>query len=132
VSTSNVVNPGSVSAADQADGPVVVDQAVSASSPSTNSGPTARGLTYADGPVSVDQAVAKSPSTNSGPTARGLTYADGEVSVDQPVTVTPPMTAGRTVEGGTYSPEKPNVVDVTANNVAGQVYGTGTPANVFV
>jgi hypothetical protein len=104
VSTKNVVNPGSVNVADQADGPVVVDQEIKVTSPSTNSGPT----------------------------VRGLTYADGELSVDQPVTVSPAMTAGRNVEGGTASPLSPNVTNSTQNNVAGQVYGTGSPANVFV
>jgi hypothetical protein len=133
VSTSNVVNPGLVSVADQGDGPVVVDQAVSVARPSTNSGPTARGLAYADGPVVVDQEIkVTSPSTNSGPTARGLDYADGEVKVDQPVTVSPPMTAGRSVNGGLDSPLRPGAAEVTQNNVAGQVYGVGTPANVFV
>jgi hypothetical protein len=78
VSTSNVVNPGIVNVADQGDGPVVVDQAISVARPSSNSGPAARGLDYADGSVVVDQEVAVArPSTNSGPTARGLTYADG-------------------------------------------------------
>lgn len=104
MSTKNVVNPGLVNVADQGDGPTVVDQEVTVSHPSTNSGPTARGLTYADGPV----------------------------VVDQEVTVTPAMTAGRSVAGGTYSPLRPNASSVTQNNVAGQVYGTGTPQNVFV
>ena len=58
--------------------------------------------------------------------------ADGRTSVDQPVTVSPPQTAQKSVDGGEFSPEGPNVVNVTQNNVAGQVYGTGTPANVFV
>lgn len=100
----NVVNPGSVNVADQADGPVVVDQTVTATSPSTNSGPT----------------------------SRGLDYADGELSVDQPVTVSPTMTAGRTVEGGLDSPVRPATISVTQNNVADQVYGAGSPINVFV
>jgi hypothetical protein len=104
VSTNNVVNPGLVNVAAQGDGRTVVDQEIRVTSPSTNSGPTARGLTYADGPV----------------------------VVDQEVTVTPAMTAVRTVEGGTSSPLSPHVVNTTQNNVVGQVYGSGTPANVFV
>jgi hypothetical protein len=104
VSTNNVVNPGLVNVADQADGPVVVDQEIKVTRPSSNSGPTRQGITYADGPV----------------------------VVDQEVTVTPAMTAVRTVEGGTSSPLSPNTVNTTQNNVVGQVYGTGTPANVFV
>jgi hypothetical protein len=103
VSTTNVVNPGTVNVSDQSDGPVVVDQSVKVSSPSTNSGSTARGLSYADGPVVVDQTVK----------------------------VTPAMTAGRTVDGGLASPTKPGAVSVTQNNVAGQVYGAGSPTNVF-
>lgn len=58
--------------------------------------------------------------------------ADGPTSVDQPVTVSPPLTARESVDGGEFSPLSPNVVSTTQNNVAGQVYGTGTPADVFV
>jgi membrane protease subunit (stomatin/prohibitin family) len=58
--------------------------------------------------------------------------ADGPTSVDQAVTVSPPLTAQRSVDGGEFSPERPDVLEVTQNNVAGQVYGTGTPADVFV
>jgi hypothetical protein len=104
VSTTNVVNPGLVNVAGQSDGPVVVDQEITVTRPSTNSGPT----------------------------ARGITYADGEVKVDQEITVSPAMTAGRTVDGGLASPTRPGVVTTTLNNVAGQVYGSGTPHNVFV
>jgi len=57
--------------------------------------------------------------------------ADGLTSVDQEVTVTPPMTAQRSVDGGEFSPEGPNVLNTTQNNVAGQVYGTGRPINVY-
>ena len=57
--------------------------------------------------------------------------ADGLPSVDQEVTVTPPMTAQRSVDGGEFSPEGPNVLNTTQNNVAGQVYGTGRPINVY-
>ena len=38
----------------------------------------------------------------------------------------------RSVDGGASSPEGPDVLEVTQNNVAGQVYGTGTPTDVFV
>lgn len=132
MSTNNVVNPGLVNVADQGDGLTAIDQEIKVTSPSTNSGPTVLGLTYADGEVKVDQAVKVSPSTNAGPTVRGLTYADGPVVVDQEVTVTPAMTAVRTVEGGTASPLSPNTVNTTQNNIVGQVYGTGSPKNVFV
>lgn len=36
------------------------------------------------------------------------------------------------VQGGTFSPARGAATNVTQNNVAGQVYGTGTPANVNV
>jgi hypothetical protein len=35
------------------------------------------------------------------------------------------------VQGGTFSPQR-QTVEVTLNNVAGQVYGTGTPRNVNI
>ena len=57
--------------------------------------------------------------------------ADGRTSVDQEVTVTPPMTAQLSVDGGSSSPGGPDVVNTTQNNVAGQVYGTGRPINVY-
>ena len=104
MSTINVVNPGLVNVADQADGPVAVDQEITVTSPSSTSGPT----------------------------AQGISRADGEVKVEQPVTVSPAMTASRTVEGGSFSPLGPRVVSTTSNNVAGQIYGTGTPSNVHV
>lgn len=57
---------------------------------------------------------------------------DGPTSVDQPVTTGPSGNPGPVVEGGTYSPQGPDTEEVIANNVAGQVYGTGTPSDVFV
>lgn len=36
------------------------------------------------------------------------------------------------VQGGTFSPQSAQTANVTQNNVAGQVYGTGTPRNVNV
>ena len=103
MSTTNIANPGLVNVADQSDGPILLDQSVG-----------------------------YSPSQSAVPTARGLAYAGGTVSRDQTVTVAPSSNAGQNVDGGLYSPEGPVVTEVTFNNVAGQVYGTGTPANVFV
>ena len=51
---------------------------------------------------------------------------------DQPVTITPAMTAQTTVQGGTASPVSPDTENVTQNNVAGQIYGKGSPANVYI
>lgn len=105
MSTTNVVNPGLVNVADQG-----------------------------DGLISVDQPVKVGPSTNPGPVVAGLDSAPGlgTDSPDQPVTVSPPQTANTSVAGGTYSPTSPNTENVITNNVVEQVYGTGSPTNVFV
>jgi hypothetical protein len=96
MSTNNVVNPGVVNVADQGDGRLSVDQCVS-TSPSQNAGPSAAG-------------------SGSGSTL-GLV-------VNQPVTVGPSQIAQRTVGGDEYSPTSGNCINVTENNVAGQVFGT--------
>lgn len=103
MSTKNVVNPGLVNVADQADGPTLLDQAVAATRPCTDAGPLVQAAAVAPG--------------------HGVLPAPN---------VTPPMTAGETVQAGTYSPTSPSVETVTQNNVAGQVYGSGSPRNVFV
>ena len=103
MSTDNVVNPGLVNVADQA-----------------------------QAPVSVDQAVTVSPSSDAGPTVQAGSPAPGEGVANAASTVTPPMTAGTTVQGGTFSPEGPNVDDVTANTVVEQQYGQGSPTDVYV
>jgi hypothetical protein len=146
----NVTNPGSVNVADQGDGLTVVDQAVTVS-PSYNPGPVvATGSEgFGVGDADPDQPVKVGPSSNPGP----LVHADaegfgvGEAGPNQPVTVGPSQSSasaqtassqpGETVEpgltnAGTYSPMGPDVLNVTQNNVAGQVYGVGTPQNVFV
>jgi hypothetical protein len=58
----------------------------------------------------------------------------GPLAVNQPITVTTPVGQGLTptIDGDLASPESANCQNVTANNVVGQVYGTGRPANVFV
>ena len=87
-----------------------------------------------DGLLTVDQPVTVGPSTNSGVTVQGVSSATGAHSLSsyQPGNVTPAMTAQSTVQGGTYSPQSPNTEEVTPNNVVEQVYGQGTPANVYV
>jgi hypothetical protein len=131
----DVTNPGVVNVVTQGDGLLSVDQTVKVG-PSTNPGPLVAGLTSKPGlgPVASRQTVQVGPSTNSGPLEQAGSYAPGlgKDSPDQPVTVTPPMTAQRSVQGGTDSPTSKNCINTTANNVAGQVYGTGTPRNVFV
>jgi len=102
MSNQNVVNPGTVNVADQG-----------------------------DGLLSVDQPVAVGPSQNAGPLVSAADQGDGSLSVDQPVTVTPPQVSLNTVQGGTFSPQGPDVLNTTQNNVAGQVYGQGLPTNVY-
>jgi len=51
--------------------------------------------------------------------------------------LTSPSSPGSSVEpgvtnAGTASPVSPDTENVPQNNVAGQVYGQGTPQNVFV
>jgi hypothetical protein len=54
------------------------------------------------------------------------------VTADQPVTVGPSQNSGGLVQGGTASPTSANCDNTTENTVINQVYGTGTPKNVFV
>ena len=81
-----------------------------------------------------DQPVTTGPSQNSGSLVAAASSEPGvgADAPDQPVTTGPSQSAGPTVAGGTFSPQSPSTANVTSNNVAGQVYGTGTPANVFV
>jgi hypothetical protein len=133
----DVTNPGSVNVANEGfgKGPINPNQPVG-KGPGTNPGPVVQGLADAPGrgvPAS-QQTVQKSPSSNSGP----LVHADAEApglgpdSPNQPVTVGPSQNSGPLVQGGTASPTSSNIENTTQNNVAGQVYGTGTPKNVFV
>lgn len=57
---------------------------------------------------------------------------DGPLVLEQTVTVGPVQVASSTTQGGTYSPQSPSTSNIIANNVVNQIYGTGTPANVFV
>jgi hypothetical protein len=146
----NVTNPGSVNVADQGDGLTVVDQAVTVS-PSYNPGPVvatgSRG--FGQGDADPDQPVKVGPSTNPGPLVQAGSegFGVGDADPDQPVTVSPSQSSassktaashlGETVEpgltnAGTYSPISPDVLNTTENTVVNQVYGAGTPKNVFV
>jgi hypothetical protein len=135
MSNIDVTNPGDVNIANQGDGLVSVDQPVTAG-PGTNPGPLAAGLASAGGRglACPDEPVTLSPSTNPGPLVQAGSegHGLGTVRTDQPVTVTPAMTAQATVQGGTSSPTSPNTLNVITNDVVQQVYGTGTPKNVFV
>ena len=135
MSNIDVTNPGDVNIANQGDGLVSVDQPVTAG-PGTNPGPLAAGLASAGGRglACPDEPVTLSPSTNPGPLVQAGSegHGLGTVRTDQPVTVTPAMTAQATIQGGTASPTSPNTLNVITNDVVQQVYGAGTPANVFV
>ena len=130
----DVTNPGSENVADQAfDGlPEQVpsfEQIPAQVSPNNRDG----GINH-DGLTSVDQAV-----TVSSPASAAVTNDRGDdgderapISVDQPVTVSTPGPAVGVTSGDAESPIKNPIANVTQNNVAGQVYGTGVPQNVFV
>jgi|SRR5271157_1017627 len=87
-----------------------------------------------DGRLSVDQPVEVGPSTNPGPLVQAGSFAPGigTESPDQPVTVSPSSNAGPLVDADLFSPESPNCQNTTENTVINQIYGTGTPKNVFV
>lgn len=102
---SDVTNPGSVNVANQGDGLITVDQPVTVG-PSTNAGPVVQG----------------------GSAAPGI----GTDRPDQPVTVGPSSNSGPLVDADVFSPESPNCQNTTENTVVNQIYGTGTPKNVFV
>lgn len=104
------------------------DQPASASVNNVN------GFIAAQRPVSVEQ-----PVTVSSPATTALLTVDGDnessvqrVSVDQPVTVSSPGPSLNNVNGDNESSVSSRVITTTQNTVAGQVYGIGTPANVFV
>lgn len=103
MSTENVVNPGVVNVADQADGPLSVEQCVQ-TGPSQNPGPLTSG-------------------SGAGP-ALGA-------PANQAVTVGPTAVGKVTVDGGVYSPTKADCIDTTENNVVNQTYGSAWPENVY-
>jgi len=127
----DVTNPGLVNVADQGDGPLTVDQSVT-TSPSSNAGSLVDAADQGDGPLTVDQAVTTSPSSNAGPLVDAADQGDGPLTIDQPVTVGPPQVALLDVNAGGGSPASSRTDDVISNTVVGQVYGQGTPVEVFV
>lgn len=133
----DVTNPGSVNVANESFGvgPINPNQPIT-EGPSSNPGPVVKGLVAAPGlgvPAS-RQTVQESPSSNAGPLAQAGSYAPGlgADSPDQPVTVGPSQNSGGLVQGGTASPTSANCENTTENTVVNQVYGSGTPTNVFV
>ena len=74
-----------------------------------------------DGEISVDQAVTISPSMNSGPITQGGDLAPGRgVAAPSPSDTTPAMTAQRSVDGGAFSPASPDTIDTTQDTVVTQ------------
>jgi len=152
----DVFTPGSVRAADEAfDGlPAQVPSFVQVPaqiSPNNVDG----GGSQVDGPIVDSLALSGTPSdpnqtilitpqqtsTNNvdgdgssvdGPVVSSLAISGTPSDPAQTVHVIPPQTANTNVDGGTFSPQSVNTINTTQNNVAGQVLGTGTPANVFV
>ena len=126
-------NPGLVSVADEAyDGlPINVpsfEQVPASASPNNVAAANAVAGT----------GVATTSPAGTGPAQTAGTNVDGSVSqvdalsVDQSVVVSTPGPSLVTVESGNFKPGNATLSDVTANNVAGQVYGLGTPTNVYV
>ena len=131
---SDVTNPGVVTVADEAyDGlPINVpafDQVPASTSPNNvNAGSAVAGKGTADNsPGFSTVPVQHSPNNTDGGGS-----SVGPLSADQAVLVSTPGVSLNNVPGANYKPGNATLTDVTANNVAGQVYGTGTPANVFV
>ena len=136
-SPSDVTNPGSVNAGSESFGldPIAPNQPVR-TGPSTNPGPTVSGLASAPGrgPSSPNQPVTVSPSSNAGPITQGGSYKPGlgDVDVNQPVTVGPSQNSGVLVAADVASPTKPDCINTIENNVVDQVYGTGSPTNIYI
>ena len=131
---SDVTNPGVVNVADEAyDGlPINVpafDQVPASSSVNNvNAGSAVAGTgTAATSPDFRTVPVQHSPNNLDGGGS-----SVGPLSADQAVLVSSPGPGMTTVQGDKFKPGNDQLIDVVANNVAGQVYGTGTPANVFV
>lgn len=131
----DVTNPGSVNVADQGyDFLAVPDQPVTVSSPASSAVRTVDADDGSTRPVSVDQPVTvSSPASTAVRTVSGNNGSRRPVSVDQPITVTTPGPPLLTVQAGSFSPDQAGAgPNITQNNVAGQTFGTGLPANVFV
>lgn len=111
-------NPGVVNVANQGDGLTVVNQTVKVG-PSSNAGSLVNIAAQGDGLTTVDQPVTVGPSQSS---------ASSKTSTSSPgQNVEPGVT-----NAGTFSPMSTNVETTTQNTVVGQIYGQGTPKNVFV
>jgi hypothetical protein len=120
--SSNTVNGGGSSV----DGPIVTSLALSGT-PSDPNQPIE--ISAQQTPVAVVRGDATSVGS---PPADTLAASGTSADANQTVGVSPAQTAQTSINGGTFSPQGPNVINTTQNNVVGQVLGTGTPRNVFV
>jgi hypothetical protein len=86
------------------------------------------------GPLVVNQCESKTPSGNAGDLYSVADQGDHLVSIDQCVTATKPIGQGLTpnIDADLASPVSPDTINTTQNTVVGQIYGQGTPINVFV
>lgn len=153
---SDVFTPGSTRAADEAFGglPKQVPsffQEPASTSPNNRDGDGSS----VDGPITTSLAISGTPSDPAQtiqvtPTQNHNKNIDGDSSsVDGPIVsslalsgtpsdpaqtihVIPPQNHNKNVDGGLASPLSVNVVTSTPNIIAGQVFGSGVPINVFV
>lgn len=135
MSTTDVTNPGLVNVAGQAfDGlPSNAQASNGVRVPANASVNNVSGAITAEKPLSVDQPVTVTPPMTSQRNVDG----DDEssvlpLSVNQPVTVQVPGRALDTIQGGSAGAVSLNVITTTQNTVVNQIYGVGTPANVYV
>jgi hypothetical protein len=127
----NVVNPGSVNVADEAfDG--LPSQVPQIGSTPASASPTNVQATGPLAPVVVDQEILVGPTQVHRLNLDGGVGGTPATTIDQEILVGPAQTAGANVNGGTFSPQSPNTQNTSQNNVVGQVFGSGTPTNVFV
>lgn len=132
MSIEDVTNPGVVNVADEGYDGLPEEVPPFGQVPASASAINDRGEVSVEKLLSVDQPVTVSePATSALDNERGEVSVQKLISVDQPVTVQVPGEPLLSVAGGTYSPTSPNVKNTTLNNVAGQVYGTGNPTNVY-
>ncbi len=131
MSNTNVVNPGLVNVADQAQAPFAINQTI-AVGPSTDAGPTVSVVGQAGRPTVIEQPISVGPSGNAGEISQAAGYVPGYGAPNAASQVTPPMTAGLTVQAGLASPVSSNTINTTANTAVSQVFGSGSPSNVYV
>lgn len=122
MSNSNIVNPGVVNVADQAQAPFSINQTITVG-PSTDAGPVIQAAGQGGRPSVVEQEIKVGPSGNSGPVSQAAGYAPGSGVANGTGTVTPAMTAGRQVNADLPSPTSAHVISTNPNTVIGQTYG---------